>query len=355
MHVREPSPLDLESSLLSGAADDGTDLDSGEPVAAVAALQAGVPAAFSGERLDKVLAQMFPQFSRNRLKVWCEAGLVRMGGQLAAPRSKARNAALVELQVPPDPEAGAFMPEPMDLAVVWEDTQLAVIDKPAGLVVHPAAGNWSGTLLNGLLARYPEAALVPRAGIVHRLDKDTSGLLVVARTLEAQTDLVRQLQARTVSRQYLALAWGVLPRAMTVDAAIARHPRDRLRMAVVADGKPARTHFSPLAVLSTPHGQVTALRCSLESGRTHQIRVHAQHAGLPLLGDALYGRRGAPPLQIQRQALHAAALRFVHPASGRLRGFVSSIAVDIVAQWQDLGGIAAALDPKAWSDDDAAA
>ncbi|WP_199195243.1 RluA family pseudouridine synthase [Thiomonas sp. X19] len=355
MHARDSSPLDPTPSLPPGAMDDPPDLDSGEPAPTAAVLQASVPAAFSGERLDKVLAQIFPQFSRSRLKAWCEAGLVQMGGQLAAPRSKARNAALVELQVPLDPEAGAFTPEPMDLAVVWEDTQLAVIDKPAGLVVHPAAGNWSGTLLNGLLARYPEAALVPRAGIVHRLDKDTSGLLVVARTLEAQVDLVRQLQARTVSRQYLALAWGVLPRAMTVDAAIARHPRDRLRMAVVAGGKPARTHFSPLAVLSTPHGQVTALRCSLESGRTHQIRVHAQHAGLPLLGDALYGRRGAPPLQIQRQALHAAALRFVHPASRKLLGCVAPIAADVVAQWQDLGGHAAELDPKAWHDDDAAA
>ncbi len=355
MRVREPSPLELEPSQTSGAADDRPDLDGGEPVAQAPALQACIPAVFSGERLDKVLAQIFPQFSRSRLKAWCESGLVHMGGQPVAPRSKARHAALVELQVPLDPEAGAFTPEPMDLAVVWEDSQLAVIDKPAGLVVHPAAGNWSGTLLNGLLARYPETALVPRAGIVHRLDKDTSGLLVVARTLEAQTDLVRQLQARTVSRQYLALAWGVWPRAMTVDAAIARHPRDRLRMAVVADGKPARTHFSPLAVLSTPHGEVTALRCSLESGRTHQIRVHAQHVGLPLLGDTLYGRRGAPALLLQRQALHAAALRFVHPASGRLRGFVSSVAADIVAQWQDLGGVAAALDPRAWSDDDAVA
>lgn len=354
MHAPGSSPVDPQPKLLLPGLDDSPEIDPADPGSAEQALQARIPAELSGERLDKVLAQLFPQFSRSRLKTWCEAGLVHMAGQAAVPRTKARNAALVELQVPLDAEAGAFTPEQMDLAVVWEDAYLGVIDKPAGLVVHPAVGNWSGTLLNGLLARYPESSLVPRAGIVHRLDKDTSGLLVVARTLEVQTDLVRQLQARTVSRQYLALVWGVMARAVTVDAAIARHPRDRLRMAVVESGKPARTHFSPLAALNTPFGQVTALRCSLESGRTHQIRVHAQHIGLPILGDALYGRRGAPPLPIQRQALHAAALRFVHPATRELQGFIAPVAADIQAQWQAFGGNPAALDSRPWHDDAAA-
>ena len=327
-----------------------SDLEDQDSAATI--LQEHVPASAAGIRLDKVLAQLFPQFSRSRLKAWCEAGMVHMGGKPAAPRSKARAMAEVTLQVPPDPEAAAFSPEPVPLAVVWEDEQLVVIDKPAGLVVHPAAGNWTGTLLNGVLDRFPETAGVPRAGIVHRLDKDTSGLLVVARTLAAQTDLVRQLQARSMGRQYLALGWGELAQAITVDAAIGRHPRDRLRMAVVPSGKPSRTHLIPLAVLHTAHGSITALRCRLETGRTHQIRVHAQHAGLPLLGDALYGRRGAPLLSLQRQALHAAVLRLTHPTSKRVLRFESPVAGDIVAQWQALGGDIRVLDTRDWGESD---
>ena len=340
-----------------GAADlaDNPALDGDDPPADLAAadtpLLSRIGDADAGERLDKVLARLYPQFSRSRLKAWCEAGLVRLDGQIPAARAKARAGARVALTIPPDPEAGAFAPEPIPLRVVWSDAHLAVIDKPAGLVVHPAAGNWSGTLLNGLLALYPECAGVPRAGIVHRLDKDTSGLLVVARSLIAQTDLVRQLQARTVSRQYLALAWGELARDATVDAPIGRHPRDRLRMAVVASGKPARTHFTPVAVLRTPYGAVTVLRCRLDTGRTHQIRVHAQHLGLPLLGDALYGRRGAPALDLRRQALHAAVLRFDHPVGGRSLCFASDLAPDIAAQWVALGGAAAQLDIQGWRGD----
>ena len=337
---------------LGGESDDLPESDVGDQDTTASILQEHVPASAAGIRLDKVLAQLFPQFSRNRLKAWCEAGMVHMGGKPAAPRSKARAMAVVALQVPPNLEAAAFSPEPVPLVVVWEDEQLVVIDKPAGLVVHPAAGNWTGTLLNGVLARYPETAGVPRAGIVHRLDKDTSGLLVVARTLEAQTDLVRQLQARSMGRQYLALGWGELARPMTVDAAIGRHPRDRLRMAVVANGKPARTHLIPLAVLHTALGPITAIRCRLETGRTHQIRVHAQHAGLPLLGDALYGRRGAPLLSLQRQALHAAVLRFTHPTSRRALRFGSTVAADIVAQWQALGGGTEVFDTRDWGESD---
>ena len=334
-----PAPPDWEP----GEADDAPEPQAAGPQT----LQAVVPAEFAGERLDKVLAQVFGEFSRSRLRAWCEAGLVRMGEAVAQPRSKARAGAPLVLQIPQEPEAAAFAPEPMELKVLWSDADLAVIDKPAGLVVHPAAGNWSGTLLNGLLARFPESAALPRAGIVHRLDKDTSGLMVVARSLAAQTDLVRQLQARSVSRQYLALAWGELNAPVWVDAPIGRHPRDRLRMAVVAGGKPARTQFRGLGCCRGPVGAVTALRCVLESGRTHQIRVHAQHIGLPLLGDPLYGRRGAA-CALRRQALHAVLLRLRHPRTGAWMQWYSPVAADIVAQWSELGGDPALLDASSW-------
>ena len=310
-----------------------------------------LPLQFAGLRLDQALAELFPDYSRTRLTTWLRAGAVRVDGALAAPRLRVRGGEQVSIEVPQE-QAVPLAPEPIALDLRHIDDDLLVLVKPAGLVVHPAAGNWSGTLLNGLLFRFPETAGVPRAGIVHRLDKDTSGLLVVARTLQAQTDLVRQLQARSMSRQYLALAWGELKRPVTVDAPIARHPRDRLRMAVVAGGKPARTHLLPLGVLATPHGPVTALRCRLESGRTHQIRVHAQHAGLPLLGDALYGRRSAPALDLRRQALHAVVLRFAHPATRISMRFESPVAADVRTQWQALGGRADVMDTGLWSDDE---
>jgi 23S rRNA pseudouridine1911/1915/1917 synthase len=214
--------------------------------------------------------------------------------------------------------------------------------------VHPAAGNWSGTLLNRLLARYPETAALPRAGIVHRLDKDTSGLMVVARTLQAQTELVRRLQARAVQRQYLALVWGKVVRAFSIDAPIARHPRDRLRMAVVAGGKPARTDFTPLATLHTPWGDLTALRCKLHSGRTHQIRVHLQFSRLDLVADALYGKRRHPDVPLRRQALHAARLAFLHPVDDAPIDCVAHVPHDIAALWQVCGGAPEDIDPRRW-------
>lgn len=317
--------------------------DIGEDDAAGEVIEAEIAAEYAGERLDKVLARLFPQHSRSRLQQWCEAGLVRMDGRLAAVRDKALPGALLQVSVPLLPQQAAFAPQPIALAVIYEDAALAVIDKPAGLVVHPAAGNWSGTLLNGLLARYPETAGLPRAGIVHRLDKDTSGLLVTARCLPAQTALVRQLQARTVRREYLALAWGAVERGFSVDAPIGRHPRDRLRMAVVPAGKPARTDFTPLAVIDTPWGALSALRCRLHSGRTHQIRVHLQHAGLALAADPVYGGKPRPGFPLARQALHAARLRFVHPQSGREMAFAAPIATDLLAAWEACGGNAAAL------------
>ncbi|MDD4886227.1 MAG: RluA family pseudouridine synthase [Thiomonas sp.] len=338
------------SSLPPAHARDGelADLDEDGSSADQAVLEAVIPEPEAGQRLDKVLAALFPQYSRSRLQQWCEAGLVRMGAQIAGVRDKARAGELLRIAVPALPEDAAFAPEEMPLDVVFEDASLAVINKPAGLVVHPAAGNWSGTLLNGLLARYPETAGLPRAGIVHRLDKDTSGLMVTARTLEAQTELVRRLQARTMHRQYLALVWGRADRLFNVDAPIARHPRDRLRMAVVQGGKPARTDFAPLAELDTPWGPLTALRCKLHSGRTHQIRVHLQFAKLELVADPVYGGRVRPDLPLQRQALHAARLGFRHPGSGAPLDCVAPVPDDIAAFWDACGGAPEDIAPKRW-------
>ncbi|MCM1280787.1 MAG: RluA family pseudouridine synthase [Alistipes senegalensis] len=271
----------------------------------------------AGERLDKVVARLLPAFSRSRIQRWIEAGRVLADG---APVSAKRAAAGCEeiLVMPlPSEEETAYRPEPMVLPVVYEDADMMVINKPAGLVVHPAAGNWSGTLLNGLLHYFPPIASVPRAGIVHRLDKDTSGLMAVAKTLAAQTSLVRQLQRRTVHRQYLALVWGRPSAGGTVEAAIARHPRDRLRMAVSesAHAKPAVTHYERLAVGCLGEREVSLLSCRLETGRTHQIRVHMQAEGFPLVGDPLYGPSRQAAV-FGRQALHAEKLGLDHPASG---------------------------------------
>jgi 23S rRNA pseudouridine1911/1915/1917 synthase len=276
-----------------------------------------VPVDLAGMRLDQVLSRLLPEYSRSRLQAWVRDGLVDVDGEAADPSRKMRGLERLEVLVQPDAEALAFVPEPMPLAIVHEDAAILVLDKPAGLVVHPAHGNWSGTLLNGLLHYCPALAGVPRGGIVHRLDKDTSGLMVVAKTLTAQTDLVRQLQARTVTREYLALVDGQLTDDGSVDAPIGRHPRDRTRMAVVPGGKMAVTQYRVLEIF--PHH--TLVRCSLETGRTHQIRVHMQHIGYPLTGDTVYGGRrkalpgplGGAVERFGRQALHAARLALRHP------------------------------------------
>lgn len=320
----------------AGVADDEI-VVSDEPL-----LLATIPAEMAGQRLDRVLAQLFPEYSRSRLQRWVEAGRVSVDGTPAQVRRVAVAGAEIVVAPEAPPEAQAFVAEPVELRVVYEDAALLIIDKPAGLVVHPAAGNWSGTLLNGLLHRYREARQLPRAGIVHRLDKGTSGLLVVARTLTAQTDLVRQLQARTVKRRYLALVWGRPGAEGTIDAPIGRDPRDRKKMAVVGGGKPARTHYETLAHGEFEGRAMAALQCDLETGRTHQIRVHCKHIRLPLVGDPVYGSGTASALlSLDRQALHARQLGLVHPLTHEPMQWQSPLPADIadVARAAGMAGL----------------
>jgi 23S rRNA pseudouridine1911/1915/1917 synthase len=289
-----------------------------------------VPDSCAGMRLDQVLAMLMPELSRNRLQGWIRDGRVLVDGASGVPKQKVRGGELLQVDAAPEPEVTAFAPEPIDLEVVHQDAAVLVINKPAGLVVHPGSGNWSGTLLNGLLHYDPSLALVPRAGIVHRLDKETSGLMVVARTLAAQTHLVRQLQARSVSREYLALAHGQVRSAGTVDAPIGRHPTQRTRMAVVPGAREAVTHYAVEAAFS----DCTLLRCRLETGRTHQIRVHMAHLGHPLVGDPVYGRKRCANPRLQdfpRQALHARRLALIHPSSGELAEWSVPMPADMQA------------------------
>jgi 23S rRNA pseudouridine1911/1915/1917 synthase len=289
-----------------------------------------VPAALHGQRLDKAVVAFVPEFSRNHLQGLIEAGHVQVDGRVIDTASRKVSAGqALEIELVPTAESRAFVAEALPLRIVFEDEHLLVVDKAAGMVVHPAAGNWSGTLLNALLAHHRGAASLPRAGIVHRLDKDTSGLMVVAKTLAAATALVRAIAAREVHREYRAIAHGRVAAAQfSVDAPIARDPQSRVRMAVLASGKPARTDVQVLA-----RGDATsALRCVLHSGRTHQIRVHLASRGHPLVGDAVYG--GRPALGMQRQALHAARLEFAHPILGQPLAFDAAPPDDFAAAWQ---------------------
>lgn len=288
----------------------------------VATSRAQVPLEAAGQRLDKVLAELFPDFSRSRLAAWIKSGEVLIDGRAARPRDAVSGGERIELRARLE-VATQSEPQAIALDVLYEDDDLFVIDKRVGLVVHPGAGNPSGTLVNALLHRDPALATLPRAGIVHRLDKETSGALIVARSLRAHTALVAQLAAREIHRQYEAVLNGVLVAGGTIDAPLDRHPADRLKRAVVEDGKPAVTHYR----VRERFRAHTHVECLLETGRTHQIRVHMAHVRHPLVGDPLYGgslrlpKAATPELQatlrgFRRQALHAEKIEFAHPVSG---------------------------------------
>lgn len=310
-----------------------TDIDDGDEYEAAPAgsspLTLKLTPEFCGVRLDKAVSQLLPEFSRSRLQQWIDSGHIIVDGQPARGKDTMLGDETIVVEPQEVPEEQAFKPEEMPLAIVHEDKAIVVIDKPAGLVVHPAAGNWTGTLLNGLLHHAPALAGVPRAGIVHRLDKETSGLMVVAKTLQAQTDLVRQLQARTVKREYLALVWGQPQVSGRIEAAIGRHPRDRIKMAVSQQesAKPAVTHYNRLATGTLDGRPVSLIKCRLETGRTHQIRVHMQSIGFSLVGDPLYGK---PHLAsaFPRQALHAFRLGLTHPSSGKELEWTGALPAD---------------------------
>ncbi len=289
-------------------------------------LQMTVPTELGGKRFDQIAADLFPDYSRARLQVWIKSGELSVDGKPRQSKDKLAPGALLILRAELQPVNETWQPEAIALAIVYEDDDLLVIDKPAGLVVHPAAGHADGTLLNALLHHCQELELVPRAGIVHRLDKDTTGLMVVAKNLTAQAALVAQLQARDVHREYEAVATGVLVSGGTVNVPLGRHPRDRKRQAVVANGgKEAITHYRVLKRFRAH----THIRCLLETGRTHQIRVHMAHILHPLLGDPVYGGRFKKPAgasaelielvkAFPRQALHARRLQLRHPRSDEL-------------------------------------
>ena len=303
-----------------------------------------VPGECAGMRLDQVLAKLLPEYSRSRLQEWIAQGLVTLEGTAASSKQKMWGGESISVLPQQHPSEQPYQAEDIALDIVYEDDSMLVVNKPVGLVVHPGSGNWQGTLLNALLHHAPQLAQVPRAGIVHRLDKDTSGLLVVAKTLTAQTALVRQLQARSVRREYLALAHGEVAHGGTVDAPIGRHPTQRTKMAVLDKGKPAVTHYQ----VEERFPGCTLLRCKLETGRTHQIRVHLASLGHPLVGDSTYlkGPQKCPP-QLRgilsvfpRQALHAERLGLEHPVTGEWLEWQSPLPDDMQRLLQQIRGAA---------------
>ena len=305
------------------------------------ALRLVIPVSHSGQRLDQALAALLPDYSRSRLKTWIEGGEVQVDGETRRPRDRVLGGETVSIDAAIEAEVAAA-PQDIPLELVQRDRDLFVIDKPAGLVVHPGAGNPDATLQNALLALDPSLARLPRAGIVHRLDKDTSGLLIVARTLPAHTALVRMLEAREIHREYEAVCRGVMTAGGTIDAPIDRHPTDRVRMAVREGGRDAVTHYRVI----TRFRAHTHVRVQLETGRTHQIRVHLAHANYPLVGDKVYGGRLALPKgateelrlalrAFPRQALHAARLELAHPLSGKALEFSAPLPEDL----RDLLGV----------------
>ncbi len=298
-----------------------------------------IPHDLGGLRLDVALQKMLPEHSRSRLQAWIKEQLVTIDNQATTAKTKVWGGEQVIVMQQVAPETHAYIAENIPLDIIYEDDHILVINKPAGMVVHPAIGNWSGTLLNALLHHYPTIKEVPRCGIVHRLDKDTSGLLVVAKTLAAQTSLVRQLQARTVKREYRAIVWGQIWRNGVVDQPIGRDPRSRTKMSINRMGKPAVTRYEVLERFSVH----TYLRCNLETGRTHQIRVHMQFLKAPIVGDNVYGFRGIIPIRamtmtlrdavddFQRQALHAIKLGLIHPATEEFMEWQIELADDMKA------------------------
>ncbi|HHF5353808.1 TPA: 23S rRNA pseudouridine(1911/1915/1917) synthase RluD [Haemophilus influenzae] len=290
-----------------------------------------------GQRLDQTLAELFPEYSRSRLKTWIEADLVNLNDRIAnIPREKVLGGERIEIIVEVEDET-RFEAENIPLNIVYEDDDIIVINKPKDLVVHPGAGNPNGTVLNALLYHYPPIVEVPRAGIVHRLDKDTTGLMVVAKTIPAQTKLVRDLQKRKITREYEAVASGIMTKGGTVDQPMARHATKRTLMAVHPMGKPAVTHYR----IMENYRNYTRLRLRLETGRTHQIRVHMAHIAHPLLGDQTYGGRPRPPKNanedfmevlrnFKRQALHAVMLRLAHPITGEMMEWYAPLPDDFI-------------------------
>jgi 23S rRNA pseudouridine1911/1915/1917 synthase len=298
-------------------------------------LNARIPDTAAGRRFDQVLADLFPDYSRSRLSAWIKAGAARLDGAEVLPRHIVRGGEAVVVEVRLEREIGAN-PEDIPLDIRYEDDDVIVVNKPAGLVVHPGAGNPAGTLQNALLHHDPKLAEIPRGGLVHRLDKDTSGLLVVARTLRAHTTLVEQLSERDVHRQYVGVVYGKMVAGGSVNAPIGRHAHDRLKQAVRDDGREAITHYR----VRERFRALTLVECRLETGRTHQIRVHMAHARHPLVGDAQYGGalrlpKGATPelaealRSFHRQALHAERLEFAHPADGRIIAVEAELPADM--------------------------
>jgi 23S rRNA pseudouridine1911/1915/1917 synthase len=292
---------------------------------------------FAGQRLDAALASMFPDYSRSRLQQWIRDGQVLLDGAIVKPKTRLTGDETLELNIHLDHRPDEAQPQDIPLQVVFEDEDIIVLNKPAGLVVHPAAGHADGTLVNALLHFDAGLARVPRAGIVHRLDKDTTGLMVVARNLRAHKHLVEELQQRTVSREYQAVVHGVITAGGTVDAPIGRHMRDRVRMCVRDDGKPATTHYRVIK----RYREHTHVQLKLESGRTHQIRVHMQYIRHPIVGDPVYGGRQRIPPQAEkelvaqlrgfkRQALHACRLSLVHPQTGKQLTWRAPLPADMV-------------------------
>ncbi len=291
----------------------------------------------SGSRLDHVLQKILPDYSRSRIQQWIQQGFICVNQQQCKPRQKVYSGDLVDIDVP-EQTVISDQPQAIEFDILHEDEDIFVINKPAGLVVHPAAGNWDGTLVNGLLARDPRLQQLPRAGIVHRLDKDTTGVMVVARNLTAHNWLVEQMQARQVKREYVAIARGVVTAGRRVETEMGRHPQNRKKMAVVAAGKTAITHFQ----VARKFARHSLLRLQLETGRTHQIRVHMAHLLYPLLGDSLYGGRtrlsaGVDEALLEiirdfrRQALHAERLGFEHPATHELVSYEAPLPADFAA------------------------